>query len=100
MTERTWVSSLRTFVFICCLLVPLATQAQGAPSTPSADGARPRVPRVCRACIRAHMEFLASDALRGRGSGSADELVAATYVASQLRQYGIMPAGDKGTYLQ
>ena len=46
------------------------------------------------------MEFLASDALRGRGSGSADELVAATYVASQLRQYGIMPAGDKGTYLQ
>src|SRR6266404_6688838 len=57
-------------------------------------------PRLCAVCIRAHMEFLASDALRGRGSGSADELVAATYVASQLRQYGIMPAGDKGTYLQ
>ena len=36
--------------------------------------------RLCAACIRAHMEFLASDALRGRGSGTADELVAATYV--------------------
>src|SRR2546425_6496495 len=56
--------------------------------------------RVCRACIRAHMEFLASDALRGRGSGTADEFVAATYVASQLRQYGIKPAGDNGTYIQ
>lgn len=46
------------------------------------------------------MEFLASDALRGRGSGTADELVAATYVASQLRAYGIAPAGDDGGYLQ
>ena len=58
------------------------------------------VPKVCHACIRAHMEFLASDALRGRASGTADELVAATYVASQLRQYGIKPAGDNGTYIQ
>ena len=46
------------------------------------------------------MEFLASDALRGRGSGTADELVAATYVSSQLRAYGITPAGDEGGYLQ
>jgi aminopeptidase YwaD len=46
------------------------------------------------------MEFLASDALRGRGSGSADELVAATYVAAQLRAYGIAPAGDDGGYIQ
>jgi hypothetical protein len=46
------------------------------------------------------MEFLASDALRGRGSGTPDELVAATYVASQLGQYGIVPAGDNGTYIQ
>jgi aminopeptidase YwaD len=57
-------------------------------------------PSLCAACIRAHMDFLASDALRGRGSGTADELVAATYVASQLREYGIAPAGDNGGYLQ
>lgn len=46
------------------------------------------------------MEFLASDALRGRGSGTSDELVAATYVASQLEAYGVEPAGDDGGYLQ
>jgi len=57
-------------------------------------------PRLCAVCIRAHLEFLASDALRGRGSGTADELVAATYVASQLRAYGIAPAADDGGYLQ
>ena len=46
------------------------------------------------------MNFLASDALRGRGSGTSDELVAATYVGSQLEQYGVEPAGDNGSYLQ
>ena len=69
----------------------------GKPKTgPRHAAAASPVPRVCSACIRAHMEFLASDALRGRGSGTADELVAATYVASQLRAYGLAPAGDDG----
>ena len=38
--------------------------------------------------------------MRGRGSGTHDELVAANYIASQLRQYGIDPAGDNGGYIQ
>ena len=46
------------------------------------------------------MDFLASDALRGRGSGTPDERVAATYVGAVLEQYGIAPAGDDGTYIQ
>lgn len=41
------------------------------------------------------MDFLAGDALRGRGSATHDELVAATYAASELLQYGVEPAGDK-----
>ena len=56
--------------------------------------------KVCPACVRANMNFLASDALRGRGSGTQDELVAATYVGAQLEQYGVEPAGDEGTYVQ
>jgi hypothetical protein len=50
--------------------------------------------------VRAHVEFLASDALNGRGSGTRDELIAATYAASQLRQFGVEPAGDRGGYIQ
>ena len=46
------------------------------------------------------MQFLASDALRGRGSGTADELAAAKYIASQLHAYGVEPAGDDGGYVQ
>lgn len=69
------------------------------PQPESAKAAHPRL-QVCAACIRGHMEFLASDALRGRGSGTHDELVAATYIASQLRQYGVQPAGDDHSYIQ
>jgi Zn-dependent M28 family amino/carboxypeptidase len=50
--------------------------------------------------IHAEMDFLASDALQGRGSGTHDELVAAVYLASELRRMGIEPMGDKGGYIQ
>jgi len=47
--------------------------------------------------VRAHMEFLASDAMQGRGSGTQFELLAGHYIASQLRQFGVEPAGDAAT---
>ena len=46
------------------------------------------------------MEFLASDALNGRGSGTRDEWIAATYIASQFRLWGLEPMGDEGGYVQ
>jgi hypothetical protein len=45
------------------------------------------------------MEFLASDAMQGRGSGSHDEQVAATYIASEMRAFGIAP-GNGQSYIQ
>jgi Zn-dependent M28 family amino/carboxypeptidase len=50
--------------------------------------------------IRGEMEFMASDAMHGRGSGTHDELVTAVYLASELRGMGISPMGDKGGYIQ
>ncbi|HEX8633266.1 MAG TPA: M20/M25/M40 family metallo-hydrolase [Pyrinomonadaceae bacterium] len=55
---------------------------------------RPATPQVLERNVRAHMEFLASDAMQGRGSGTQFELLAGQYIASQLRQYGVEPAGD------
>ena len=46
------------------------------------------------------MEFLASDAMNGRASGSRDEWIAATYVAAHLRRLGLEPLGDDGGYVQ
>src|ERR1043166_7167970 len=44
--------------------------------------------------IRAELGFLASDAMQGRGSGSGYERLAAEYIGSQFRQFGLEPAGD------
>lgn len=43
--------------------------------------------------VRAHLEFLAGDALQGRGSGTLFERIAAEYIGSQMRQFGVEPAG-------
>ncbi len=79
---------------------PTPTESSKSQSGAQPATAEPRALKLCSACVRANMEFLASDALRGRGSATADELIAATYAASQLRAYGIAPAGDRGGYIQ
>ncbi len=78
-------SLLAVFIFLSSLALPVS--AQPAASRDAAE-------------IRGAMEFLASDAMQGRGSGTHDELLAATYLASQLRQIGIEPLGDNGGYIQ
>ena len=52
------------------------------------------------AWVAAHEAFLASPALRGRGSATPDETVAATYVASVFQSYGLTPAPGMTGYLQ
>ena len=50
--------------------------------------------------IEAHMDFLASDLLRGRQTGSKEYNIAASYVATQMQQYGLEPAGSDGSWYQ
>jgi hypothetical protein len=49
--------------------------------------------------IRAHMTFLASDLLEGRGTGTRGYRIAAEYVAAQFELAGVEP-GANGSYLQ
>lgn len=50
--------------------------------------------------LRAHVEFLAADELRGRQPGTEGYDIAAKYVASQFAQLGLLPAGTDGRYFQ
>ncbi len=56
--------------------------------------------RIQEATVRAHMEFLASDAMNGRGSGTRDEWIAATYIAAQMRREGLEPLGDNADFVE
>lgn len=55
---------------------------------------------VSETSVRAHLEFLASDALNGRGSGTRDEQIAAEYVGAQFRRLGFEPGGADGSFVQ
>ncbi len=55
--------------------------------------------------VRANIEFLAGDALQGRGSGTLFEHISAQYFASLMRQFGIEATGENDasggkTYIQ
>jgi Zn-dependent M28 family amino/carboxypeptidase len=50
--------------------------------------------------IRAHVKYLASDELEGRGTGQKGGDIAADYIAAQFKSYGLKPAGENGTYFQ
>src|ERR1022692_4569836 len=50
--------------------------------------------------MRAHVKFLASDLLEGRGVGTRGGDLATEYIATQFALAGLKPAGDNGTYFQ
>jgi Peptidase family M28 len=74
-----------------------------SPALPQAKpGAAPQrdTPILCNRCIEADMNFLASDELRGRGSATRDEHIAALFAAAQFASLGLEPGGDNGSFLQ
>ncbi|RKH16888.1 M28 family peptidase [Corallococcus sp. CA047B] len=50
--------------------------------------------------LRAHVRFLASDLLEGRGPGTRGDALAQEYIAAQLEGLGLKPGAPDGGYLQ
>jgi hypothetical protein len=71
-----------------------------APAAMAANAQTAMPDKACAACIASQMQMLAGDAMRGRGSGTPDELAAATYIGAELQRYGIAAGGDVGTHVQ
>ncbi|MBN2973842.1 M20/M25/M40 family metallo-hydrolase [Roseomonas aeriglobus] len=91
---------------------PAAPTPGPAPASTAAPAAAPVVDMAARnavtnaalppaeAAMKAHVMFLASDAMKGRDAGSPEYDIAAQYVASQFYAAGLRPMGDEGSYLQ
>ncbi len=56
-------------------------------------GQEPSASRITR-----HIEKLASDQMKGRGTGSRENAKAAAYIARHFRKYGLKPLGEDGFY--
>ncbi len=55
---------------------------------------------VTAGLLRGHVEVLAGDALEGRNAGYPGEQKAAEYIAGVMKEAGLRPAGDDGTFFQ
>src|SRR2546421_6787297 len=80
-----------------------ASRTEARRATPSKAGAnnpQPASVQMDPEQIRAHVKFLASDLLEGRGTGQRGGDIAAEYIAAQFALYGLKPVGDDGTYFQ
>jgi len=82
----------RLAVLLACTATLLAPSAAAQTTVDKAAKA------VSGDVIRAHIDFLASDALEGRGSGTRGGDIAARYIAAQFVRLGLKPAGDDSTY--
>ncbi|TET69659.1 MAG: M28 family peptidase [Candidatus Aminicenantes bacterium] len=47
-----------------------------------------------------YIKDLASDSMQGRKSGQPSGVMGEEYIASKFKEWGLEPAGDKGTYFQ
>ena len=50
--------------------------------------------------LREWLTYIASDELQGRATFSAGLGLAASYIEQHLREWGVKPGGDNGSYLQ
>ncbi|MDJ0698494.1 MAG: M28 family peptidase [Woeseiaceae bacterium] len=74
--------------------------SEAAPTSSDPVALEQGVAAIKRDAIETHLEFLASDELMGRMTGSPEYDRAAAYVAEQFAGIGLVPGGDDGDWYQ
>jgi hypothetical protein len=62
--------------------------------------ALPSFSQINVSTIQSHIKVLASDSLEGRGTGTAGEKLALSYIQTRWKQMGLKPKGDGNLYTQ
>jgi hypothetical protein len=77
------------------LAVPLPAQSSHSTANPP-----PAMAEIRQQDLERDLRIMASDAMRGREAGTLDELRASVWLGEQMRQIGLVPKGDGGSWLQ
>ncbi len=93
---------------ICALALllfgPAAAAAQGPTSEvgplPLKHVAEPTAPEITAGDLMTRLYIFADDSMQGREAGAIGNVKGTEYIASELRRFGVAPAGENGTYFQ
>ena len=77
------------FTLVLVMLLGSAISGQTSPKEKGLES-------ITMDAIRGQLEFLSSDWMEGRATGDKGFFMAADYVASMFRVFGVAPAGDAG----
>jgi hypothetical protein len=81
-------------------LVVLAAQARAQTALPLKHAAARTQTAITPADLMTRLYVYSDDSMMGRLAGSEYNLKATAYIASEVKRFGLMPAGDSGGYFQ
>ena len=81
-------------------LGPAILIALVAPAVTAQQPSRGGVNAITEADLKEWLTYISSDELQGRATYTEGLGLAAGYIASHLKAWGVKPAGDHGSYLQ
>ena len=84
-------------LLVSTLLVAVLSAGAGAQQPAATKGG---INSITEPDLKTWLTYLSSDELQGRATYTEGLGLAAGYIAAQLAQWGVKPAGDNGTYLQ
>jgi len=91
------LSRLRQPIFIALILSLISAGPYAQPASPTGKGGANSIEP---GSLKEWLTYIASDELEGRDTFSEGLGLAAGYISAHLAQWGVKPAGDRGTYLQ
>ncbi|MEP6509785.1 MAG: hypothetical protein ABJC63_16280, partial [Gemmatimonadales bacterium] len=104
--------SIRLALVAASLFAPSFLMAQGAPPAPAVivqpptltlplkHAPRPTSAAISAADLMTRLYIFADDSMMGREAGTLGNQMGTDYIAAEAKRFGLLPAGDNGTYFQ
>jgi Zn-dependent M28 family amino/carboxypeptidase len=85
------------FIFLFLFLCSFSLRAGEFVPSPDATSA---MKNITHSSLMSHVRFLSHDLLEGRSPGTRGDLLARTYIASQMEMLGLQPGASDGSFFQ
>ena len=104
MSSARLASRVGGLLFALSLPLPLAAQASAANAArgelPLKLAPRPTSPAISAADLMTRLYIFADDSMMGRQVGTEYNLKGTDYIAREVQRFGLLPAGENGTWFQ